>query len=537
MQLSRIVLLCWLTGQAACATEPDDPVDPGAVAGAPAQVAAATPAVAPAVASGVHFASTITPWRDHAFVAGWDGVHHRIAYNARGADGGFDVYWSDEAGTTSQCVTCTLPGPAAAHRGASDVYPGGDYVLATIEKPSHSGAIGSAAAEPGRGVWNDLYLVAGDGSQAFQLTDIPNDANHGIIWARFNRTGTQVVWSQMYQPANLFAPKQLAGVWQLKLADLTWTGGVPQLANIQTYEPETGNFYEPYGFSPDGGSILFASTLGMPGLGDSQLYRVSVAGGAFTGLTRLTEQVDGGPGWSNYNEFAFYLPDGQHIVYGRIREATSGGLDWWVMRADGTGRERLTYLNEPWHAQARGYAVVGGWAIDPANPDRVMFSICTALTCSEGTGLTMTLSSLPAGAGTGLTGAYYDDRSFSQLAFTRVDPGVGFNWADNPDPRMPIDNFAIRWTGSLKARVTGWHQMCVYSDDGARLTLGGWQIVNAWHDQAATQNCGWAWLDATVTNPLQLDYYDAWGTGATVKLSWTGPDGVQELVPVGQLAP
>ncbi len=492
---------------------------------------------APAVASGVHYQADVTAWRDRAFVAGWDGVHHRIAYNARGADGGFDAYWSDEAGTASTCVTCGLPGPANAHRGASDVYPGGDYVLATIEKPDHTGAIGDSAAEPGRGVWNDLYLVTGDGAHAYPLTDIPNDDHHGIIWARFNRTGTQVVWSQMYQGANVFAPKQLAGVWQLKLADLTWTAGVPALTHVRTYEPEPGNFYEPYGFSPDGASLLFASSLGMPGFAQSQLYRVSVAGGAFTGLTRLTEQVDGGPGWSNYNEFAFYLPDGQHIVYGRTREATAGGLDWWVMRADGTARERLTYFNEPWHAQSRGYAVVGGWAIDPANPGRVRFSICTAISCADGTALTMTLTGLPAGGGSGLTGAYYNDRSFGQLAFRLVDPGVGFRWADQPDPAMPADNFAIRWTGSVTPRVTGWHQMCVYSDDGARLWLGGWLVVDAWRDQSATQSCGWAWLDASKPSPVQLDYYDGWGTGATVKLSWTDPNGVQELVPVGQLTP
>jgi hypothetical protein len=486
-----------------------------------------------AFAAPTHITSTLAPWQADAFVAGWDGTHHRVVANRRSADGGFDAWWLDErSGATLGCITCTLPGAANLQRGASDVVPGGQWIVATIEKPSHPGALGDGAAEPGRGVYNDVYLVASDGTRQVQLTNVPADGEHGVIWARIDRSGTQIVWSEMRQGANIWVPKQLAGVWSLELANIVWSNGTPSLANVRTYDPEPGNFYEPYGFSPDGTQILFASSIGVGGFFESQLYRVS---STFAGLQRLTENVVGGPGWSNYNEFAFYLADGQHIVYGRSREASSGGLDYWVMQADGTHAERLTYLNEPWHAQSHGYSVVGGWAVDPSNPDHVLFSFCSAITCSGGTAMSMTLTSHATAGGTGLTGSYYRDRNWSQLAFSRVDAGVGFNWADAPDPRMPVDNFAIRWTGSVTARTSGWHLMCVSSDDGARLWVAGWLLVDAWHDQTTTNNCNWSWLAAGQPAPIQLDYYDAYGTNPSVKLSWIDPQGIQELVPAGQL--
>ena len=69
------------------------------------------------------------------------------------------------------------------------------------------------------------------------------------------------------------------------MADIVWTNGVPSLANVTTIEPQTNHFYEPYGFSPDGSHIIFASDLGMSFWWDSQIYSVATDG---TGLTRLS---------------------------------------------------------------------------------------------------------------------------------------------------------------------------------------------------------------------------------------------------------
>jgi hypothetical protein len=72
-----------------------------------------------------------------------------------------------------------------------------------VEQGAHPGSVGATWTQPGKGVYNDIWLATADGSRAWRLTDIPTSPNDGIIWPRFNRTGTEIVWSQMYQAADL----------------------------------------------------------------------------------------------------------------------------------------------------------------------------------------------------------------------------------------------------------------------------------------------------------------------------------------------
>jgi hypothetical protein len=341
------------------------------------------------------FTATIAPLTRDAFVQGWDGPHRRIALNRKGADGLIDGYWAAEDGSHPVCFTCVLPDRAGTHRGFADVFPDGDHVVLVVEKSTHDGSLGPPWAEPGKGVYNDVWIARSDGSAAWPVTTMPPDGDHGVIWPRLDAAGTQLTWAEMYQPANLFDGRRLLGSWRLKVADIAWAAGAPRLEHIRTYEPEAGAFYEPYGFSPDGRQVLFASSAFMPGVSDTQIYRVtldrSASGSGFGDLTRLSDQNQ--PGWANYNEFAFYLADGRHIVYARTKASTSGGLDYWVMGADGSHPHRLTFLNEPSHPQGRGYTNVGGWAFDPRDPDHFLFGACLDLTCERSDVLSARLSS------------------------------------------------------------------------------------------------------------------------------------------------
>ena len=84
----------------------------------------------------------------------------------------------------------------------------------------------------------------------------------------------------------------------------------------------------------------------------------------------------------------------------------------------------------------------------------------------------------PAGTGTGLLAQYFDDAGsgiyFTALVLTRTDPTVDFDWADlAPDPLVQSDNFSVRWSGQVKAPVTGAYTFTTTSDDGVRLYLNG----------------------------------------------------------------
>ena len=59
---------------------------------------------------------------------------------------------------------------------------------------------------------------------------------------------------------------------------------------------------------------------------------------------------------SDYNEHAWFTPDGNQIVWMTNTQASSG-TDWWMMNNDGSNKHRLTYFNEPANAQYAGHAV------------------------------------------------------------------------------------------------------------------------------------------------------------------------------------
>jgi hypothetical protein len=488
-----------------------------------------------------HFFSTVSDWlvSTQTFVQGWDALHHRVAIIKKDASSGiFNGYWASETGSTLSCLTCTLPNATPTQRGIGDVFPSGDYVVLTVEKDVHPGKIGDSSSEPGKGVYNDIWIAKSDGTQAWQVTNQPVDSSHGIIWPRLNAQGTQLVWAEMYQGLDVFSPKKLLGSWRLKLADIVWSVGVPSLANVKAYEPEVGNFYEPYGFSPDGTQILFASSAFMPGVGDSQIYRVSTS---LTGLTRLSDQneINSG-GWSNYNEFAFYTADGAHIIYGRIKQSTAGGIDYWIMNADGSHQERLTYMNEPWSPQSSGYTNMGGWAIDPSDPNHILAGACSDTVCETGKIVSLHLASIGGGSGTGLVADYFSDRQLTTKVMGRTDPYVGFNWgSSSPGPNLPADGFAVRWTGSLQPYTTGPHQLCTFDDDGARVWVDDVLVIDAWYDQGPTAHCSPLSLDASRRHPIKIEFYDSFGS-ATMKLSWQVPGmsgNSQEVIPTGQLFP
>jgi hypothetical protein len=501
-----------------------------------------------------HYFATKTLWKSNAFPAAWNPVSGRIIFNRRGADSMFDAYSAAPDGSGETCLTCKLPSfpryGANTHRGAQDVTPDGKYVVVMVEKPHPASPrpapVGAPEAEPGRGIFNDIWLVASDGSKAWPLTNLPANAYEGQIWARLNRAGNKLVWSYLYAGGNETngTNKDDLGSWQIKLADLVWSDGVPGLANTKTYEPVRGTFYEPYSFSADDSRFTFASPMDLPSLWDSQIWSISTS---FTGLTRLTEQND-----SNYNEFAHYTPAGDHIVVSRAADSwdtTHLGLDWWIMNADGSHQERLTYMNEPWNADSgplgRLYSlpIPGGIAWDPHDPSRFIGGICTDNVCTRGDAWMVTLMSKPSGAGTGLKGEYFANASLTGTpSLTRVDATVGFRWNGSPGAPIPADGFSVRWTGSVQPWDSGAHSFCTYADDGARLWVGGTLVVDAWNGGNGftlglnRKRCGTVTLEGGQQYPIRMEFYDVSGA-AVAKLIWSGPGHREEIIPAGQLFP
>jgi hypothetical protein len=342
--------------------------------------AASATVVGPGGAAGPQGQSTISRWLSNAAPAAWDAADDRIVIDRRGADGLWDAYTVRPDGRGVRCITCgrpSFPGvEAATNRGAGDVSPDGRYVLLTVEKGAHPGAVGGLGTDPGKGLYNDVWLSTTDGSRTWPLTDLTVAGVSGVIWPRFDRTGSQIVWSQLYAPADLGHP---LGQWALKTARLAWSGGVPRLVAVRTYDPQPGRFFEPYGFSAGDRRILFASDETVPSgflapsAANTQIWTIDAA--RLNDLRRVDPpaRIDGP--FSDYNEFAYYLPHSDRVLFARTVGATARGMDYWTVGPDAGDPRRLTFMNEPGDAQYEGYTVAGGVAFDPRDPRRFVAGV------------------------------------------------------------------------------------------------------------------------------------------------------------------
>jgi hypothetical protein len=141
--------------------------------------------------------------------------------------------------------------------------------------------------------------------------------------------------------------------------------------------------------------------------------------------------------------------------------------------------------------------------------------------------------------GTGLTGNYFNNQTLTSPAtLVRIDPTVNFNWdVGSPDPSIPADHFSVRWTGTVRATVTGNYTFATTSDDGIRLSVGGVQVINDFTDHGpTTDTSGAVALNGGQFYTVTLEFYEDTG-GAEAILMWTPPGGGQSAIPQSALYP
>lgn len=268
----------------------------------------------------------------------WEPVgRERIAYDQKGKDGYYDIFLADADGGRVVCLTDRNPALPGRHMGAPAWHPEGRYLLFVAEKKKHPG--GSLEAIPGFGGYSDLWVMTPDGQKAWPLTDVPNDYDHGVLPAHFSSDGKRIAWSSRVKRPNFLDPKGLFAMWEIKVADFVESPEGPKLANILTFRPGPESFYEVSGFSIDGQRLVICSSVNQPSVWTQQIFTLDARTGR--GLVQLTSE--------GYNEHPVYTPDGRHIVWMSSVGNANHGADWWIMRADGTGKERLTWFNRPGH--------------------------------------------------------------------------------------------------------------------------------------------------------------------------------------------
>lgn len=129
------------------------------------------------------------------------------------------------------------------------------------------------------------------------------------------------------------------------------------------------------------------------------------------------------------------------------------------------------------------------------------------------------------GDAVGLVGEYFKNKFLTGTpAYVKLYDTIGFNWGRNP-PATPIqdfpsDFFSIRWTGRLKAPVTGQYVFHSTPDDGVRFWLNDSLLIQNYLPQTLGKDT--VYLVAGEMYPLKMEYYEN-GGNAKINLQWSYP--------------
>jgi hypothetical protein len=105
-------------------------------------------------------------------------------------------------------------------------------------------------------------------------------------------------------------------------------------------------------------------------------------------------------------------------------------------------------------------------------------------------------------------GEYYNNRDLAgDPVVVRQDSGLNFNWSlGSPGPKVPRDNFSVRWTRSVLLKE-GMYNFKIQHDDGMRIYVDGKIIYDSWYDQSVSYKTRRVPLKGGYRT-LMVEYYD-----------------------------
>ena len=286
--------------------------------------------------------STITLWKDNAIGAIWNDSTNTVAYGKKDANGYYKIFLSDSLGNNEQQISFSGWDPNR-HQWAEEWHPSGDYLFCYVEKTEYSAETEHTRipddAIPGYGAYTDIWLLKRDGSQAWQLTNLPNNYNSGVIHGAISRDGELFAWSQRIQAPVAFDMNLSAGAYVINVADFIY-GAIPSLANIRTFQPDSllaANELE--AISNDHSTLTFYSTFESKNLFETPIYSLNMNTNTITKLTN-----------ESFSQAPTFNPSGTKIVYMSGQDCAIfpfeiQGADWWIMNTNGSNKQRLTRMN------------------------------------------------------------------------------------------------------------------------------------------------------------------------------------------------
>ena len=289
----------------------------------------------------------------------WSRSVNLLAFDRPGPDGYYDVWVMNPDGDNQECLSCDQPIVSQGHCGNPGWHPSGKWIVFQAANsalaPAFLDRLVRAKSSPGAGWLNNLWVTDAGGTSYYQLTDVGKQG--GVLHPHFSHDGTRLLWAERLGPGDP-ARKQsdgYLGEWALKVANFVEGSGGPRLEATMTLKPgPRPGFYESHGFSRDDTRIIFTANCDEQEELGFDIYSLDLASQE---LERLTHTP------SDWDEHAIYSPDGQRIVWMSSLGIPAVDLkqvktDFWLMRPDGSGQQRLTFWNDPQSAEK--LAIEGG---------------------------------------------------------------------------------------------------------------------------------------------------------------------------------
>lgn len=202
---------------------------------------------------------------------------------------GYNIYIMRPDGSEIRCLTCDETALANTRwRGQPYWHPTGKYIVFTAETAQYPRKGIGATARPGIGRNHNVWIMTGDGSKFWQITDYPD--NWGVIRTSFSHDGKTLYWNEEFSmekypngkptdpddepqtPGHQGHPGSYwgwenyqyrkgeeLGAWRVKLADISFESGEPQISNIRSINPPDGfTLIEGTGFTPSDNGFIYS---------------------------------------------------------------------------------------------------------------------------------------------------------------------------------------------------------------------------------------------------------------------------------------
>ncbi len=139
--------------------------------------------------------------------------------------------------------------------------------------------------------------------------------------------------------------------------------------------------------------------------------------------------------------------------------------------------------------------------------------------------------------GTGLAATYYiSSWDLTGTTYNRIDSTINFGNNFNV-PGYNADNFSARWTGQVKAPITGNITFSTVSDDGVRLWINDNLVIDNWtvHGDTTDTASPITMTGGTKYN-VKMEFYER-GGGETASLRWAYTGQSTVVIPQASLFP